>query len=95
MSHSIISNTRQCLVCRNLHNLHRHHFFGGYANRKISEKYGAWGYFCATHHNMSNYSVHHDSDLRLRWQKIAQTELQKQREWSVEDFRKAFGKSYI
>lgn len=95
MSKSVISNERECLICKTTQNLHRHHFFGGNPNRKISERHGAWGFFCAPHHNMSGYSVHTDAALRLKWQRKAQEALQIQNDWTTDDFRAVFGRSYL
>ena len=58
---------KKCYFCGSRYNLHKHHIYMG-ANRKISDKIGAWTYLCADHHNMSDDSVHFnkDKDLELK-----------------------------
>lgn len=95
MTNSIISNERECLICKTPQDLHKHHFFPGTDNRKISERHGAWGYFCAPHHNISAYSIHMNRVLRLEWQRKVQRELMEQNGWTEDDFRTEFGKSFL
>lgn len=90
---SIISNEKQCLICGSTYNLHRHHIFGGVANRKLSEQYGCWCYLCARHHNMSNDGVHFSKSLDTNLKQFGQ---QKFIEAYPElDFMKIFGKNYL
>lgn len=91
---SIISNERECLVCKTTNNLHRHHIFYGSSNRKQSEKYGCWCYLCARHHNMSNLGVHFNKNLDIRLKQMCQKEWEV-RNGTTEEFRKVFGRSYL
>lgn len=77
MSKSILSNERECLMCHKTIGLHRHHVFGGTANRKKSEQDGCWCYLCVDHHvGRSGVHSHRSLDLFLkdlcqrRWEQI-------------------------
>lgn len=61
---------KECYVCHNPYNLHKHHIFYGTANRKLSEKFGCWCYLCANHHNMSKFGVHFDKKLDKKLKQI-------------------------
>lgn len=93
MSKSIVSNERECLVCKTTLNLHRHHVYPGTANRKLSEKYGCWVYLCARHHNMSNEGVHFNKALDLKLKKFTQQKFMEV--YPNLDFCKIFGKNYL
>lgn len=91
---SILSNERECFVCKTPLNLHKHHIYEGGGRRAISEKYGCWVYLCAKHHNMSDEGVHFNKKLDLSLKKKCQ------RRWesmcrSREDFIKTFWRSYL
>lgn len=94
MTKSLLSNERECYVCHDTFNVHKHHIFHGTANRKKSEQDGCWVYLCPEHHNMSNEGVHqnHNFDMRLKaecqekWEEINGTR---------EDFIKRYGRSYL
>lgn len=79
----------ECYICGKPATDH-HHIFNA-AMRKKSEKYGAVIMVCRTCHE----KIHSDAELRLElkaeWQKI----LMEQNNWSIEDFRKEFYKSYL
>ena len=93
MSKSIISNERECIVCKTTQNLHKHHIFFGNGNRKLSEKYGCWCYLCARHHNMSNDGVHFNKQLNLKLRTYAQKRFEET--YPELDFLKIFGINYI
>ena len=95
MSKSIISNKRACVVCGTIFNLHRHHIFYGTANRSASERFGAWCYLCANHHNLTALSVHNNITLDLDLKKHAQEILERDQGWSREDFIAIFGRNYL
>lgn len=98
---SVLSNDKECYICRTeyslctTHNLHRHHVFGGTANRKKSEKEGCWVYLCAPHHNMSNKGVHFDQEANLKLKKKCQAAWMAENDKSIDEFRKRFGKNYL
>ena len=93
-SKSILQSERECWVCGVEYGLHKHHIYGGVANRKLSEKYGLWVYLCGRHHNLSNEGVHFNRDLDLRLKQYAQ-EVFEARIGTRDDFRAIFGKSYL
>lgn len=99
MAQSIIHDDKNyCYLCgknANFEPLDEHHVFGA-ANRKLSEKYGLKVYL---HHNechiFGKNSVHQNAkvnnSLKARVQEIAMLHYG----WSIDDFRKLFGKNYI
>lgn len=89
---SVINNEKKCFVCGSPFNIHVHHVYAG-GRRKASEKYGAWVYLCAYHHNMSDEGVHFNRELDLKIKAIAQAELEKT--MSRDEFRRHFGRSYL
>ena len=92
MSKSIICNTKECLICKNP-TVHKHHLYGGVANRKLSEKYGLWVYLCPWHHNLSNAGVHFNKALDTKLKKHGQKVFEEK--YSREEFIEIFGKSYL
>ena len=93
MAESILSNEKVCYFCGTTLNLHKHHIFYGTANRKLSERYGCWCYLCATHHNMSNSSVHHNPYIDLDLKRECQRAFEAKN--GREKFVLTFGKSWI
>ena len=99
MAKSIIQeDTEHCFLCgmnSNFEPLDCHHVFSG-ANRDKSERYGLKVYIhhfsC---HIFGKESVHKNAKvnkaLRAKVQKIAMEHYG----WSIDDFRKIFGKNYI
>lgn len=93
MAKSIISNERVCLICGTNQDLHKHHIFNGYANRRLSEQFGCWCYLCGKHHNLSDQGVHNNEELNLYLKKLCQEK------WEAlngggEDARKKFIKRF-
>jgi sulfur relay (sulfurtransferase) complex TusBCD TusD component (DsrE family) len=89
----IPQDPNRCYLCgeaADWRGMHEHHVFGR-ANRKISEKYGLKVRVCANCHDR----VHADSEERESLQAKLQTIAMKVYNWTVEDFRKIFGKSYV
>lgn len=68
---------------------HRHHVYGGTANRKMSEKMGMTAMLCRDCHSLvhSSYSVR--VQLCQRYQKLYE------QTHSREDFMKKIGRSYL
>lgn len=92
MSKSVLSNERECFICKSPFYLHRHHVYAG-SRRAKSEEVGAWCYLCAKHHNMSGVAVHNNRSLDLYLKRICQAELEK-RGMSREEFISNFGRNY-
>lgn len=89
----LIQKGKECWFCKTTYNLHKHHIYYGTANRKISEKIGAYVYLCSRHHNMSDNSVHFNREMDLILKKKYQKEFEKQK--TREEFVKIIGKSYL
>ena len=96
---SIIQDDKEsCYLCgmnRNLEPLECHHVFGG-SNRKWSEKYGLTVYLhCNKCHKTGGESVHANAEVREKLQAEVQRIAMKRYDWSIEDFRLIFGRSFI
>ena len=66
--------------------------FGG-ANRKLSEKYGLKVYL---HHSTCHlYGVHQNAELNREIKANVQKIAMEHYGWSVDEFRRIFGKNYI
>lgn len=89
---------RECFLCRRNgvgDRLERHHIFGG-ANRDLSEKYGLVVWLCGERcHRNGEYSVHQNGEVMRYVRKYGQKKAMEENNWSVEDFRKIFGYSYL
>lgn len=83
-----------CDLCGKYGNLERHHCFGG-ANRKLSEKYGLVVNLCHECHNEPPDGVHFNSGRMLALRKWAQKQAMEHYGWTVDDFIKIFGRSYL
>jgi hypothetical protein len=94
MSKSIITNEKECFICMNTLDLHKHHIFYGYANRKISERDGCWVYLCPRHHNMSNEGVHMNKPFDIMLKKYCQ-EKWEAKNGDRKEFIRTFGQSYL
>lgn len=94
MSKSLISNDRECWVCKTTKDLHRHHIYAG-CNRQLSEYWGCWVYLCPFHHNMSNKGVHFNHDLDVLLKKTCQRRWEEKHGEDRERFRAIFGRSYL
>ena len=73
---------------------HKHHVFGG-SNRKKAEKLGLYVFLTPEMHNMSDYGVHFNKAFDLELKQIAQETAMETYGWSIDDFRREFGKSYL
>lgn len=91
---------RTCFLCMLLHNddsqkeiLHEHHAIHGWANRKLSEKYGLKVYLCLLHHEKGREAVHQNARINKMLKAYAQRAFEKK--WPEKDFYKIFKKNYI
>ncbi len=91
---SIVSNEKECFVCKTTQNLHKHHIFYARGNRTKSEEDGCWVYLCAYHHNMSNMGVHMNIDLDMQLKRLTQCLWEEHNNKTTEDFIKRFGRNY-
>jgi len=96
---SIIQDKQECYVSKRTDCLENHHIFAGRKNRKISDKYGLTIWL----NNKAHYEWHNSppnimyitKTKRQQIQQMAQRKAMEHYGWTVEDFRKLFGKSFI
>ena len=75
--------------------LDKHHIFGG-AYRSKSEKYGLYVYLC--HHDchiFGELAAHKNSDTMRFLHQYGQRKAMKENGWTIDDFIREFGRSYI
>ena len=94
MSKSILQTEKCCYLCGSHNWIEEHHIFGG-PNRKNSEKHGLKVYLCHWCHNEPPNGVHHNKDVRLQLQRIAQRKMMETCGLTEDEFRHIFGKSYL
>ena len=95
MAKSIIQAEKECFMCGSQQWLEDHHIFNNYANRKLSEKYGLKVWLCHYCHNERPNGVHHNAE-RMRYLKATgQKKAMEHYGWTVDEFRKIFGKNYL
>jgi hypothetical protein len=75
--------------------LENHHIYFGKAYRPKSEKHGLKVYLCNFHHQDHKSGVHHNKAFDNALKKLAQAKAMEHYNWSIDDFRKIFGKNYI
>ena len=100
MAKSIMQEDRtHCYICgmnTNLEPLDEHHIFSGYGKRELSEQYGLKVYIhhlkC---HIFGKNSVHKNGEINRALKAKAQKIAMEHYGWTIEDFIKIFGKSYI
>ena len=89
---------RKCWLCgRNgsADPLDRHHIFGG-ANRKKSDKFGLVVDLCHDRcHIFGKEAVHQNAETMQRLHEYGQRKAMAENGWTVDDFRREFGKNYI
>lgn len=75
--------------------LDKHHIFGG-SNRKLSEKYGLVVHLCHDRcHLYGEDAVHNNPDTMQELHEYGQKKAMADNDWTVDDFRAVFGKSYL
>lgn len=75
--------------------LHRHEVFFGTGNRQKSIDLGLVVFLTPEMHNMGNQGVHFNKIFDLQLKKIGQRAAMDEYGWSVDDFRKEFGRNYL
>lgn len=81
----------KCYICGRDTDCDRHHIFNG-AMRSKSEEYGAVVYLCRDCHNRIHSGDQREmQNLKAIWQR----QLMIENDWTVEDFREVFKKSYL
>ena len=71
-----------------------HHVYPGTARRKISDREGFVVPLCAEHHNMSDYSVHFNSQLGTLLKRVCQAKYETLGH-SREEFIELIGRNYL
>ena len=93
-----MNDYKECFLCKRNGNgdrRERHHIFGG-ANRKKSEQLGLVVWLCGERcHRLGKYSVHQNAEIMKYIRQYGQKKCMQEQNWSVEDFREAFGYSYL
>ncbi len=84
----------KCFLCGSRSWLETHHIFNG-PNRKKSTEYGLVVKLCHFCHNEPPNGIHHNKERRQYLQDLAQRQAMKVYGWSVDDFRRIFGKNYL
>ena len=75
--------------------LDRHHIFGA-SNRKKSEKYGLVVDLCHDKcHLYGKEAVHNNAATMQRLHEYGQRKAMRENNWTVDDFRREFGKNYL
>jgi hypothetical protein len=92
---SIIQSDKKCYITGSTYDLHEHHCIYGRGLRQLSEKYGLKIWLRADWHNMADYGVHFDKALDLQIKQMAQRKAMEHYGWTVEEFIKIIGRSYI
>ena len=82
-----------CYLTGRSDHLEEHHVFGG-NNRKLSEKYGLKVYLTAEMHRGKD-GVHNNRELSDELKADIQQKAMEHYNWTIEEFRLIFGKSYI
>lgn len=85
---------RECFLCGRWTGLERHHLFGG-PNRKKSDKYGLVVDLCHTCHNEPPLGVHNNKETMAYLHRYGQTVAMREQGWTVDEFRREFGKNYL
>lgn len=64
--------------------------------RSKSEKYGLVVYLCHDRcHCFGGYSVHKNAKTMLQLKRYGQLKAMREQNWTEDDFRREFGKSYL
>jgi len=84
-----------CFICgRRDRTLDRHEVFGA-ANRAKSKAYGLWVILCHDDCHEGPHGVHGDGKKAQWLREFAQREAMEHYQWTIQDFRDRFFKSYI
>jgi hypothetical protein len=74
---------------------HRHEVFFGTGNRQKSIELGLVVFLTPAMHNMSNHGVHFNKAFDYELKQIGQRAAMDTYDWSIDDFRREFGRNYL
>ena len=80
-----------CYLCHAFGATEEHHVFNNNPNRKLSDKYGLTVYLCPACHR----EAHANYKVRVELKRYAQATAMERYEWTIDDFRRIFGKNYL
>lgn len=83
-----------CYLCENYTHTERHEIFGG-SNRTKSKALGLWVCLCPACHRTGAYAVHQNKYVADKLHREGQQEAMCIYDWSVDEFRRRFGKNYL
>jgi len=93
MKRLTLQDEKQCFICGAKGNLHHHEIFYGKANRKKSIHYGLQLWLCPQHHNLGNYSPHHNHSVDMELKRYGQRRFEEV--YGHEMFMDIFHKNYL
>lgn len=91
----MITNKGRCFMCGDCCPTEKHHVYEGSGRRNLSEKYGLWVYLCHKCHNQPPDGVHYNAENDKALKAQVQLRAMYIYQWTVEQFRELFRKSYI
>lgn len=84
----------KCYLCENYTHTERHEIFGG-SNRTKSKALGLWVCLCPACHRTGAYAVHQNKFVAEKLHQQGQLVAMHNYGWSVDEFRRRFGKNYL
>ena len=90
---SILQKDKVCYFCGRTYGLEKHHIFGGVANRKISERIGAWVWLCGSTCHRGTDGAQYDRDKNFYLKADAQRAFELTH--SRSEWMKLIGKNYL
>lgn len=91
---SIIQNEKVCYITGDTYNLHEHHVFGG-AYKNASDRLGLTIYLRADWHDMADYGIHFNKELREKIQDEVQRFAMEYYGWDIERWFIEVGRSFL
>lgn len=88
----LITESGTCYICLKHRETVRHEVYFGTAYRSKSKVLGAWVNLCPECHSRLHAK---DSYLNYDLKRVCQYHMMKHYDWTVDDFRERFGKSYV
>ena len=92
---SILQSEKKCYATGSTYNLHRHHIYGGFGKKRISDKYGFWVWLTGIYHNQDTTLGVHFKNKELDLQLKQDCQRKYEEAHSREGFMKLIGKNYL